>query len=39
LVNEEGIIYAEIDPLVAIEERQNLDISGHYSRFDLFNKP
>jgi nitrilase len=39
LVNQEGIIYAEIDPMIAIEERQNFDISGHYSRFDIFNKP
>jgi predicted amidohydrolase len=39
LINEEGILYAEIDPLLAIQERQNLDISGHYSRFDIFNKP
>ncbi|MHA1156281.1 MAG: carbon-nitrogen hydrolase family protein [Candidatus Heimdallarchaeota archaeon] len=39
LVGEEGIIYADVDPMLAIEERQTLDISGHYSRFDLFNKP
>lgn len=39
LVDEEGIIYANIDPLVAIQERHDLDISGHYSRFDIFNKP
>jgi nitrilase len=39
LVDEEGILYADIDPLLAIQERQNLDISGHYSRFDIFNKP
>ncbi|UCG02506.1 MAG: carbon-nitrogen hydrolase family protein [Candidatus Heimdallarchaeota archaeon] len=39
LVDKEGIIYANVDPLVAIEERQNFDISGHYSRFDIFNKP
>ena len=39
LIDEEGIIYANIDPLVAIQERQNLDISGHFSRFDIFNKP
>ncbi len=39
LIDEEGIIYADIDPLLAIQERQNLDISGHYSRFDIFNKP
>ncbi len=37
LVDEEGILYADIDPLIAIQERQNLDISGHYSRFDIFN--
>jgi nitrilase len=39
LVDEEGILYAEINPKLVIEERQNFDISGHYSRFDLFNKP
>lgn len=39
LVDEEGILYGDIDPLVAVEERQNLDISGHYSRFDIFNRP
>ncbi|MDF1538475.1 MAG: carbon-nitrogen hydrolase family protein [Candidatus Thorarchaeota archaeon] len=39
LIDEEGIIYADIDPSLAIEERQNLDISGHYSRSDIFNNP
>jgi nitrilase len=39
LVDQEGILYATIDPMVAIQERQNLDISGHYSRFDIFNRP
>jgi nitrilase len=39
LVDSEGIVYADLDPLAAIEERQNFDISGHYSRFDIFNKP
>lgn len=39
LVDEEGIIYVDVDPMVAIQERQRLDISGHYSRFDIFNKP
>jgi nitrilase len=39
LVDEEGILYADLDPKIAIQERQNLDISGHYSRFDIFNKP
>ncbi len=39
LVDEEGVIYADIDPALAIQERQNFDISGHYSRFDIFNRP
>lgn len=39
LVDKEGIIYGNVDPLLAVEERQNLDISGHYSRFDIFHKP
>jgi nitrilase len=39
LVDEEGIIYADLDPTLAIQERQNFDISGHYSRFDIFNRP
>ncbi len=39
LVNEEGTLYADIDISVVIQERQSLDISGHYSRFDIFNKP
>ncbi|MFX0066535.1 MAG: carbon-nitrogen hydrolase family protein [Candidatus Hermodarchaeota archaeon] len=39
LIDQERIIYADVDPMVAIQERQNLDISGHYSRFDIFNKP
>ncbi|MHA2078549.1 MAG: carbon-nitrogen hydrolase family protein [Candidatus Thorarchaeota archaeon] len=39
LIDEEGIVYSDIDPLIAIQERQNFDISGHYSRFDIFNRP
>ena len=39
LIGEEGILLAEIDQDFVIQERQNLDISGHYSRFDIFNKP
>ncbi len=39
LIDEEGILYHDVDPLVAIQERQNLDISGHYSRFDIFKRP
>ncbi len=36
LINQEGIIYADIDPMMVIEERQNFDYSGHYSRPDIF---
>lgn len=39
LVDKEGIVYADIDLELVIKERQNLDISGHYSRFDIFNTP
>ena len=39
LIDEEGIVYADIDPIMAIQERHNFDISGHYSRFDIFNIP
>ena len=35
LVGEEGILYADIDPQIAIEERQTLDCSGHYARSDV----
>ena len=36
LVGEEGIIYAEVNLKMVIEERQNFDYSGHYSRPDIF---
>jgi nitrilase len=39
LINQEGIIFADIDFRTAIEERQNFDYSGHYSRFDVFHPP
>jgi ubiquinone/menaquinone biosynthesis C-methylase UbiE len=39
LVDEEGIIYMDVDPLVSVEERQILNINGYYSRFDIFNTP
>ena len=39
LIGEEGLLIADIDRDFIIQERQNLDISGHYSRFDIFNKP
>jgi nitrilase len=35
LVNQEGIIYADCEESMVIQERQNLDISGHYSRPDV----
>jgi hypothetical protein len=39
LVDEEGIIHCDLDPLLLVERGQNLDIIGHYSRFGIFNKP
>ncbi|UCE14968.1 MAG: carbon-nitrogen hydrolase family protein [Candidatus Heimdallarchaeota archaeon] len=39
LKDKEGVVYADIDFMTAIEERQNFDYSGHYSRFDIFNEP
>lgn len=39
LIEKEEIIYADIDFMTVIEERQNFDYSGHYSRFDIFNDP
>ena len=39
LIEKEGIVYADVDFMKAIEERQNFDYSGHYSRFDIFNNP
>jgi len=32
---EEGILYADVDRRTVIEERQNFDYSGHYSRPEL----
>ena len=34
---EEGILYAEVDKRTVLEERQNFDYSGHYSRPELLN--
>lgn len=39
LIDKEGLLVAEVDVGLCIEERQNLDISGNYSRFDVFNEP
>lgn len=36
LIDEEGILYAEIDEDTVIQERHNFDYSGHYSRKDIF---
>jgi nitrilase len=37
LVDEEGIVYAEIDLARCIQPKQMHDIIGHYNRFDVFN--
>lgn len=36
LVDQEGILYADIEPQLVIQERQNFDYSGHYSLDDIF---
>ncbi|MEV4611483.1 carbon-nitrogen hydrolase family protein [Kitasatospora sp. NPDC049258] len=36
LIDEEGIVYAEIDLARCIQPRQMHDITGHYNRFDVF---
>lgn len=36
LIDEEGIVYAEIDLNRCIQPRQMHDIIGHYNRFDVF---
>jgi nitrilase len=36
LYDEEGILYAELDPTRLAEERQRFDPSGHYHRPDVF---
>lgn len=37
LIDEEGIVYADIDLSRCIQPRQMHDIAGHYNRFDVFN--
>ena len=39
VIEKEEILYGDIDFMRVIEERQNFDYSGHYSRFDVFNEP
>ncbi len=36
LIDQEGIVYAEIDLARCIQPRQMHDIGGHYNRFDIF---
>jgi aliphatic nitrilase len=36
LIDEEGIVYADIDLARCIQPRQMHDITGHYNRFDIF---
>lgn len=36
LIDDEGIIYAEIDLAKCIQPKQMHDILGHYNRFDIF---
>jgi aliphatic nitrilase len=36
LVDDEGIVYAEIDLGRCIQPKQMHDIIGHYNRFDVF---
>lgn len=35
IVDEERLIFADLDPALVLRERQNLDISGHYARPDV----
>jgi predicted amidohydrolase len=37
LIDDEGIVYADIDLNRCIEPKQYHDILGHYNRFDIFN--
>ncbi len=39
LLNKEGMLSAELNLETILEERQNFDYSGHYSRWDVFNQP
>lgn len=36
LIDEEGIVYADLDLGACIQPRQMHDITGHYNRFDIF---
>jgi aliphatic nitrilase len=36
LIDDEGIVYADIDLNACIQPKQMHDIVGHYNRFDVF---
>jgi aliphatic nitrilase len=36
LIDDEGIVYGQIDLSKCIQPRQMHDITGHYNRFDIF---
>ena len=36
LIDDEGIVYAEVDLARCIQPRQMHDITGNYNRFDIF---
>ena len=36
LIDEEGMVYADIDLEKCIQPKQMHDILGHYNRFDIF---
>lgn len=36
LIDEEGIVYADVDLNLCIQKKQMHDILGHYNRFDVF---
>jgi aliphatic nitrilase len=36
LIDDDGIVYADIDLARCIQPRQMHDITGHYNRFDIF---
>lgn len=37
VLDQEALIMAEIDAAIVLEERQNLDQAGHYSRPNVLN--
>ena len=37
MIDEEGLLYGEIDMSACLEPKQFHDVAGHYNRFDIFN--